>query len=66
MNKADALSIAKRECEARGIAWHEPALARWGLLQYTVTTNTRIRGGNVIIRVRKREGAVVALHQVPR
>ena len=66
MKKTDALDIARTECEKRNVPWREPVLVHWGLFHYTVWTDARNRGGNVCVKIRKRDGAIVSLNLMPR
>lgn len=59
ITKTEAMQIARQECERRGWPWQEPILIHWGFFSFTVRTNTQRRGGNVSLRIRKRDGVVV-------
>jgi len=66
MTRSDALDIAKVECRKRAILWKEPCIAQWGIFSYTVRTNSDCRGSNVVIRIRKRDGAILSLVELPK
>ena len=59
MTKEEAKQIARKECAARGWSWVEPVNVHWGLFHYEVWTRADSRGGNVIISVLKKDGAIV-------
>jgi hypothetical protein len=63
MTRPEALEIARIECQKRQLPWKLPCVARWGLLSYTVWTNSGCRGGNIVIKVRTRDGAILSLVQ---
>jgi hypothetical protein len=60
ITKADALLIARSECEKRGWPWEEPVVVYWGPFNYLVRTNTQRKGGNAGIRIRRRDGVVTS------
>jgi hypothetical protein len=59
-SKEQALQLAIAAARERNWPWNEPVCVRWGFLSYTVVTNARSRGGNVRLKIRKRDGAVVS------
>ena len=59
MTRFDAISIAKHECENRGWPWLEPIQVFWRPFSFRVLTHANCRGGNVVVRIRKRDGAVL-------
>ena len=54
IKKEEAEDIARNECERRGWLCREPIIVHQGIFSFTVRTNTRSRGGNASIRIRKR------------
>ncbi len=66
MNKKDAIEIAKKECDRQGWLWREPVHVQWGIFCYKVLTHANARGGNAVIRIRKRDGTVVSSHLLTR
>jgi hypothetical protein len=64
--KEQALQLAIAAAKERKWPWKEPVSVRWGLLTYTVWTNARSRGGNVCLKIRKRDGAVISASLSPR
>lgn len=65
ITKQDALAIARKECEQRGWPWNERTIVRWGLFTYTVWGGGR-KGGNLWVRIRKKDGAVLGIGMTPR
>ena len=65
MTKEEAKQIARKECAARGWPWEEPVHVIWGLFHYEVWTNAHSRGGNVIIRIRRKTGAIASACMTP-
>lgn len=65
VTKDEAREIARRECERNGWPWVEPVSVRWGLLAYTVWGGGR-KGGNLCVRIRKKDGAVLSSNMTPR
>ena len=66
ISKAEAKEIAKRFCEQQGWPWSlfEPVSIRWGLSTYTVWGGHR-KGGNLIMRIRKRDGEIIEVAMTP-
>jgi hypothetical protein len=58
VGRETAVAAAKEECLAHGWPWEEPIHVSEGLLEYRIMTNARMRGGNVNVRVRCRDGRV--------
>jgi hypothetical protein len=48
VNKAEAIEIARIECEKRGLPWDEPVHASWGPVYYLVSTKVGYRGGKYL------------------
>lgn len=65
INREQARTIARTECQTRGMACDEPLRVSWGPFSYTVWTNAHSRGGNVIVRLRRRDGAVLRVSVTP-
>ena len=65
-SKQQAREIAAALCAAREWPFTEPVHVRWGLFNYEVWTNAAMRGGNVSVRIRKRDGQVMAAGITPR
>jgi hypothetical protein len=66
ITRQQALAIAHNEVVRCGLPWREPVFIRWGWTSYIIWTNADMLGGNVIIRVRKRDGAVMHIGMPPR
>lgn len=64
ISKSRAKEIAREECERRGIPWREPISVKWGFLAYTIWGGGR-KGGNLMVRVRKCDGAVISATMSP-
>lgn len=58
ITKEGAREIAKRECARHGWTWNERTTVRWGLFNFTVWGGGR-KGGNLFMKIRKRDGAVL-------
>jgi hypothetical protein len=58
IGKSEAIELARRECERRGIAWEEPVSVVHGLFVVSVWTHTDKIGGNVIVTLGRRRGEV--------
>ncbi len=58
ISKDQALEIARRECEKRGIAWREPVHVIWEFGNWAVWTHAGHRGGNVRIIIDKMSGEI--------
>jgi hypothetical protein len=61
MTKSEALEIAKQEAQRRDWQWMEPSKVDWGFFSYTVWSHSGFRGGNVVAKVRKRDGTVLSI-----
>jgi hypothetical protein len=59
IDRRAAEEIARKECEARCWILGEPVKVQWGLFHHEVWGYANRKGGNVIIRVRKRDGKVI-------
>lgn len=57
-NKEEALSIARAECERKGWPWVEPVYVGWRFFTYRIWGGGR-KGGNLHMRIRKRDGAIL-------
>jgi len=66
LTKEQARRIAQEECIRRGISWGEPVAVHWGLFAYTVWAHADRRGGNTIVRVRKKDAAILEAFITPR
>ena len=64
ISKSEAKEIAKRYCEQQGWPWREPVSVRWGLLTYTVWGGGR-KGGNLFMKIRKRDGEIIEAAMTP-
>jgi len=60
ISRQTALSIARRKCDEEGWPWQEPVLVREGIFTTSIWTNCEMKGGNVGIRVRARDGSIVS------
>ncbi len=65
ITKGDALKIAQNECLRRGWAWNEQTTVRWGLFAFTVWGGGR-RGGNLFMKIRKKDGTILQSSMTPR
>lgn len=65
ITRADAVEIARKACEKRGIPWREPVSVAWGIFSFVVRTNAMCRGANAIINVKRGDGRVVSAHYIP-
>jgi len=65
ITKERALEIAREECGRRGWPWQEQTWVKWGVFCYTVWGGAR-RGGNLIIRIRKRDGKILSAIITPK
>jgi hypothetical protein len=57
-SKQQAREIAASACASRGWPFVEPVVVSWRPFTYRVGTNASSRGGNVLMRIRKRDGEV--------
>jgi len=58
VSREQALDIARRECERRGLPWQEPVRVMSELADWAVWTHADHRGGNVRVIVDKGTGEV--------
>ena len=65
ISKAEAREIAKEVCKEKGFPWVEPVYVKWGLFSYFVWGGGR-KGGNLTMRIRKKDGAVLSAGMTPR
>jgi hypothetical protein len=65
-SKQQARGIAAAWCAGREWPFVEPVLVCWRPFTYQVWTNGSSRGGNVFVRVRKRDGQVLHASIMPR
>jgi hypothetical protein len=65
VTREQALEIARHECLDRGWAWNENTTVKWGMFSYTAWGGGR-KGGNLCIRIRKRDGAILSATMSPR
>lgn len=65
VTKERALEIAREECARRGWPWNEQTTVRWSLLSFTVWGGGR-KGGNLCVRIRKRDGEVLSATMTPK
>ena len=65
-SKQDAREVAASLCAGRDWPFIEPVLVHWRPFTYQVWTNASSRGGNVCIRIRKRDGEVLHASITPR
>lgn len=61
VSKEEAVQIARRECEQRGLAWLEPVQVFRHYGNWSVWTNADKIGGNVRVIVDSEEGQVVSV-----
>jgi len=65
ITKERAREIAQKECQKQGWPWLEPVYIRWGLFHYTVWGGGR-KGGNLHIKIKKKDGTIVSSGMTPR
>ena len=65
ITKEQAREIAKAECERRCWPWSEPIYVRWGFRHYGIWGGGR-KGGNLCMRIRKKDGAIVFAAMSPK
>jgi hypothetical protein len=59
VTKEQALEIARQECVRRGWPWNEQTSVKWALFVFTVWGGGR-KGGNLCMKIRKRDGEVLS------
>lgn len=64
-SKEEARRLAQEECVRNGWPWTEPISVRWGIFAYTVWGGGR-KGGNLCVRIRKRDGVILSSGRTPR
>jgi len=65
ITKSDALRIAKDECIRHNWPWNEQTTVTWGVFSYTVWGGGR-KGGNLYMKIRKKDGAILKSSMTPR
>ena len=65
VTKEQVLEIARQECTRRGWPWNEQTSVRWGLFAFTVWGGGR-KGGNLCMKIRKRDGEVLSATMTPK
>jgi hypothetical protein len=65
VTKERALEIAREECIRRGWFWNERTSVKWGFFCYTVWGGG-CKGGNLLVKIRKRDGAVIGAAMTPK
>ncbi len=65
ITKEQALEIARKECKQRGWPWNEHTTIAWGFICYTVWGGGR-KGGNLMMKIRKRDGEIVSAGMTPK
>jgi hypothetical protein len=65
ITKEDALKIAREECERHNWPWNKCSKVKWGFFSYTVWGGGR-KGGNLFIKIRKRDGVIIQSSMTPR
>ncbi len=66
ISKAEALSVARQECEKRRWGWREPVIARSRRGIWVVHTNWGSRGMNATIYIDGETGDVIDATYLPR
>jgi hypothetical protein len=61
----EAEEIAKREAERRGWEWKEPVKRTERVRAYHFFTDTRMRGGNVSVKVSSEDGSIIYAGTTP-
>jgi hypothetical protein len=65
ITKQQAKEIAQNECQKKGWPWIEPIDVQWGIFNYTVWGGRR-KGGNLIIKIRKKDGKIISSSITPK
>ena len=65
INKDDAMRIARAECAKNGWVWNDDTTVRWGFFAFTVWGGGR-KGGNLSMKIRKCDGAILHSSVTPR
>ncbi len=65
ITKEDALQIARSECERRGWAWNDQSTVKGGFFNFTVWGGGR-KGGNLFMKIRKKDGAILQASMSPK
>ena len=65
ITRLEALRIARDECSRRGWTWNEQTSVRWGLFSYAVWGGGR-KGGNLCVKIRRKDGIVLRSSLTPR
>jgi hypothetical protein len=65
VTKEQALEIARQECGRRGWPWNEQTSVRWGLFALTGWGGGR-KGGNLWMKIRKRDGEILSASMSPK
>ena len=66
ISEAEALLVARRECEKRKWVWQEPVVAQLKRHIWIVHTNWGSRGMNAIIYIDGEKGSVIKATYLPR
>jgi hypothetical protein len=66
LSESQAREIAKAECDRRGLPFLDEVVVKRGRFRTTVLTHRPYRGGNVIVRLHSRTGAVLNVRFYPR
>jgi hypothetical protein len=66
ISKQHAREIAASVCAKRDWPFTERVLVHWRPFTYRVWTNASSRGGNVFLRIRKRDGEVLEASNTPK
>jgi hypothetical protein len=56
ISRQEGLLSAKEAVLRAGLIWDEPVNVNWGLIYYSIWTNSKNHGGNVSVRVNRRSG----------
>lgn len=66
LSKAEAIEIARAECERRDLPFLDPVSVTRGIWRITVFAHSTFRGGNVRVQLRARTGDVLHVGFNPR
>lgn len=66
LNQAMAIALAKHAASARGYPWVEPISVTAEGDVYVISTNAEFLGGNVVVRVDRNSGEVLAIRSYSR
>jgi hypothetical protein len=66
LDETAAIAVAKEAASDRGYPWIEPVSATADGDAFVVSTNAELLGGNVVVRVNRHSGEVLAIRSYSR